>query len=207
MALAVREPPSDPAESGAAARVRTSTGAVPGGGDARAASQPAGLWIDSLAAAGGERGLVPEGHDARRLLPAYRRRQPHRPEVHGPVPGQGCAGLRLPSRRTGGTRPQHDPGSAAECGRDPRHRCGLHHSARGDRTRDACDRPVDAGPLPGRNRGAFRQPALRPPSRRGPRRLPRRRQLGRGQAAYDQPGERLRGGEDQPGERRSRSDD
>src|SRR5439155_23824250 len=65
MALAVREPPSDRAESGATARVRTSTGAVPGGGDARAASQPAGLWIDSLAAAGGERGLVPEGHDAR----------------------------------------------------------------------------------------------------------------------------------------------
>ena len=110
------------AESGAAARVRTSTGAVPRGGDSRAASRSACLWIDSLAAAGGERGLVPEGHDARRLLPAHRRRQPHRPEVHGPVPGQGCAGLCLSARRTGGTRAQHDPSSAAECGCNPRHR-------------------------------------------------------------------------------------
>src|SRR4029077_8687216 len=61
MALAVREPPSDRRESGAAARVRTSTGTVAGGGDARAPSRSAGLWIKPSAAAGGKRGLVPEG--------------------------------------------------------------------------------------------------------------------------------------------------
>ena len=140
----------------ATARVRTSTGTVAGGGDARAASQ-GGSASDRTqrrrrrAAKSGS-----EGDDAGRLHPAHRRRQPHRPEVARPSTGSTTRStfaynLAEPEALVRSTILAAFRGAVAT-----RASSRLHHSARGDRARDARGRPDDAGPLRGRNRGAFR---------------------------------------------------